>query len=67
MKRKQHALPGLFDTAEEAAVMLAVVKKQMKAHNDGNLVSPPKQDTSRTSSAARSWRPCCPRLPRRSL
>ena len=23
MKRKQHALPGLFDTAEDAAVMLA--------------------------------------------
>ena len=42
MKRKQHALPGLFDTAEEAAVMLAVIKKQMKADNDGKLIAPPK-------------------------
>ena len=40
MKRKQHALPGLFDTAEEAAVMLAVVKKQMKAddHSVTNIM-----------------------------
>ena len=45
MKRKQHALPGLFDTAEEAAVWLAVVKRDMKAHNNGKLVAPPKQDT----------------------
>ena len=44
VKRKQHALPGLFDTAEEAAVMLVAVKKQMKAHNNGKLVAPPKQD-----------------------
>ena len=44
VKRKQHALPGLFDTAEEAAVMLAVVKKRMKADNDGKLIAPPKQD-----------------------
>ena len=26
-KRKQHSLPGLFDTAEDAAVLLAVVKR----------------------------------------
>ena len=26
-KRKQHSLPGLFDTAEDAAVMLAVIKR----------------------------------------
>ena len=44
LKRKQHALPGLFDTAEEAAVWLAVVKRDMKAHNNGKLVAPPKQD-----------------------
>ena len=44
VKRKQHALPGLFDTAEDVAVALAVVKKQMKAHNNGKLVAPPKQD-----------------------
>ena len=31
--RKQYALPGLFDTAEEAAVLLAIVKRNMKAHS----------------------------------
>ena len=44
MKRKQHALPGLFDTAEDAAVALAVTKRDMKAHNNGRLFAPPKQD-----------------------
>jgi len=43
-KRKQHSLPGLFDTAAEAAVMLAVVKRNMRASNGGKLFVPPKQD-----------------------
>ena len=43
-KRKQYALPGLFDTAEDAAVMLAVIKRDMKAHTGGKLVVPPKQN-----------------------
>ena len=30
-KRKQHALPGLFNTAEDAAAMLAFVKRDMLA------------------------------------
>ena len=44
VKRKQHALPGLFDTAEDVAVALAVTKRDMKAHNNGRLFAPPKQD-----------------------
>ena len=44
LKRKQHALLGLFDTAEEAAVWLAVVKRDMKAHHNGKLFAPPKID-----------------------
>ena len=44
VKRKQHPLPGLFDTAEEAAVWLAVVKRDMKAHHNGKLFAPPKID-----------------------
>ena len=30
-KRKQYSLPGIFDTAEEAAELLAVIKRDMKA------------------------------------
>ena len=41
-KRKQHSLPGLFDTAEEAAVMLAIIKREMKASTGGKLFAPPK-------------------------
>ena len=44
VKRKQHPLPGLFDTAEEAAVWLAVVKRDMKAQHNGKLFAPPKID-----------------------
>ena len=44
MKRKQHALPGLFDTAEDAAVWLATVKRDMKASTGGKLFAPPKID-----------------------
>ena len=36
--------PAFFATAEDAAVYLTVIKKQMKAQNDGKLVAPPKQD-----------------------
>ena len=38
------AVAGLFDTAEEAAVWLAVVKRDMKAHHNGKLIAPPKID-----------------------
>ena len=38
------AVAGLFDTAEEAAVWLAVVKRDMKAHHNGKLFAPPKID-----------------------
>ena len=42
-KRKQHSLPGLFDTALEAAIHLAVYKKALK--EAGEAVSfPPKQN-----------------------
>ena len=37
-------LPGLFDTAEDAAVLLALVKKGMKERNDGKVFVPPKQN-----------------------
>ena len=43
-KRKQCSLPGLFDTAEDAAVLQALVKKSMKERNDGNVFVPPKQN-----------------------
>ena len=40
-KRRQHALPGLFDTAEDAAVMLAVIKRGFENDGDGKMHSPP--------------------------
>ena len=43
-KRRQHALPGLFDTAEDAAVMLAVIKRGFENDGDGKMHSPPKQN-----------------------
>ena len=43
-KRRQYSLPGLFDTAKEAAIIRAAVMKGMKESNSGRLFIPPKQD-----------------------
>ena len=43
-KRQQCPLPGLFETAEDAAVMLAKVEKMMKEKNGGKVVVPKKQN-----------------------
>ena len=43
-KRKQYSLPGLFDTAEDAAIFLAATESSMRAACDGKLIVPPKQD-----------------------
>ena len=43
-KRRQHSLPGLFDTAEDAAVMLAVIKRGFRNEAEGEIHSPPKQN-----------------------
>ena len=50
-KRRQHALPGLFDTAEDAAVMLAVIKRGFENEGDGKMHSPPKQNKQHKSRA----------------
>ena len=42
-KRKQHPLPGLFDTAEEAAILLASYKKGL-IDAGKPISSPPKQN-----------------------
>jgi hypothetical protein len=39
-KRKQYPMPGNFDTALEAALYMAYIKKGMKAANDGRLIIP---------------------------
>ena len=44
LKRKQYPVPGIFNTAEDAAVALAITKRDMKASNGGKLVIPPKQN-----------------------
>ena len=48
-KRRQHALPGLFDTAEDAAVMLAVTKRGFSSEGDGKVHSPLKQNKAHKS------------------
>ena len=63
-KRKQCAVPGLFNTAEEAAVALAIFKRDMKARNDGKVVDPPKQYKPRKSSGKQPPQPApLPQLP----
>ena len=42
-KRRQHSLPGLFDTAKEAAICRAAFIKAMRA-TEGRVVAPPKQN-----------------------
>ena len=42
-KRKQYALPGIFKEAEDAALYLAYIIKDMM-EKDGRLVVPPKLD-----------------------
>ena len=43
-KRRQYSVPGLFDTAKEAAIIRASIMKGMEESNDGRLVVPPKQN-----------------------
>ena len=53
-KRKQCSLPGIFNTAEEAAELLAVIKRDMKAKHEGRLVVPPKQISERKARGSSS-------------
>ena len=43
-KRRQYSVPGLFNTAKEAAIVRASIMKGMKESNDGRLIVPPKQN-----------------------
>ena len=49
-KRKQYSLPGLFDTAEDAAIFLAAMERDMKAACEG------KHQAHRTSTSSRRRR-----------
>ena len=42
-KRKQFHAPGLFNTAEEAAVALEIFKRDIKERNGGKVVVPEQQ------------------------
>ena len=53
-KRKQYPLPGLFDTPKEAAVLLAIIKRNMKEQNGGKLFAPPKIDKPHKPRARRA-------------
>ena len=52
-KRKQCSLPGLFDTAEEAAIHLAAYKKALKKEGEP-ISSPVKLDKKHKKRAVRS-------------
>ena len=43
-KRRQAPLPGPFETAEDAAVMRALIIQGFKDSGDGKVHSPPKQN-----------------------
>ena len=43
-KRKQHSVPGLFNTAEEAARYRVALIKELKAENEGKIHTPIKQN-----------------------
>ena len=68
-KRKQHSLPGLFDTAEDAAVLLASMKRDM-VKSLGAIIAPPKFNKEHKSRASKplqplqptSWSYACPEL-----
>ena len=57
LKRKQYPVPGIFNTAEDAAVALAITKRDMKASNGGKLVIPPKQNKPRKSRGKKPLQP----------
>ena len=59
-KRRQHSLPGLFNSAEEAAVMRAAIKEGFLKTGDGKIHTPPKQNRPHKSRVSR---PALPALP----
>ena len=58
-KRKQHSLPGLFDTAEDAAVLLASMKRDM-VKSVGAIIAPPKFNKEHKSRASKPLQPLQP-------
>ena len=62
VKRKQCALPGLFPNAEDAAIYLALVKRDMKAANDGKLVAPPAIDKQHKPRSRQRLQPAATQL-----
>ena len=57
LKRRQYPVPGIFDTAEDAAVALAITIRDVKASNGGKLVAPPLQNKPRKPSGKKPPQP----------
>ena len=57
LKRRQYPVPGIFDTAEDAAVALAITIRDVKASNGGKLVAPPLQNKPRKPSGKKPLQP----------
>jgi hypothetical protein len=61
-KRRQHSLPGPFDTAEDAAVIRAAILKGFKESGDGKIHSPPKQNKKHKPRAKPRAKPAEPEV-----
>ena len=61
-KRRQVPLPGPWDTAEDAAVMRAVIIRGFKESGDGMVHSPPKQNKQHKPRVKPSSKPAQPAL-----
>ena len=61
-KRRQVPLPGPWDTAEDAAVMRAVIIRGFKESGDGMIHSPPKQNKQHKPRVKPSSKPAQPAL-----
>ena len=58
VKRRQHSLPGLFETATEAAICRAACIRDLRNSNNGVCCPPPKQDRQHKSRVVK--KPCEP-------
>ena len=58
LKRRQHSLPGLFETATEAAIYRAVCIRVMRETNNGVCFAPPQTPLERKARVVKQ--PCEP-------
>ena len=65
-KRRQYSVPGLFDTARDAAIIRAAIMKGMKETNNGRLFVPPKQNKEHKARTPKT-QPAAAAVPREAV